>query len=184
MRFLVRLRPSSNPIPLAAVRTIARTTGVDLRNPKWTSYGALEVDLFAPSRNDVETFLAAAAPIAPVEWLHDLSISPPYRPPEQLFREARDYFNAERYWECHETLEEEWRRSSGAKKSFLQGAILVCAAFVHHQKGEDHVALAILRRAQSRLDSGAPADSGIDVESLRRLVEETISSGRFEPFPL
>ncbi|MGD0319648.1 MAG: DUF309 domain-containing protein [Nitrososphaerales archaeon] len=164
---------------LSSIKAVAKSVGVDARNPKWTSYGALELDIFSPSRADMETFLTATEPLGRLEFWRDLNVTPHYETEEELFFEARRYFNSERYWECHEVLEGAWRLSSGDEKRYLQGIILVCAAFVHHQKGEDEVALSVLRRAVKQLDFGAPRYHGIEVNSLRRRAERIISSGRF-----
>ncbi len=169
---------------LPSIRTLAKSLGVDVRNPKWTSYGALEVDVFAPSKADLETFLAAAEPLGTLEFVRDLNVAPPHMSDERLFSEARGYFNSERYWECHEVLEAAWRLLSGEEKLYVQGIILVCAAFVHHQKGEGEVALGVLRRALRQLDFAATRYHGIDVASLRRHAERIASSGRFEAFSI
>lgn len=184
MRYLIRLLPGdhSRESSLRSVRAVGKFIGVDVRNPKWTSYGGLEVDLFAPGRADLDTFLAAVEPLGHVEWVHDLSVAPSHKSLAEIFQEARAYFNSERYWECHEVLEEVWRQASGKEKSNLQGAILVCAAFVHHQKGEREVALGLLKRALRQLHFEASTYNGLDVASLKQDVERIVSSGKFEIF--
>ncbi len=184
MRYLIRMVQRNGPGDgfLSSVKAVAKSVGVDARNPKWTSYGALELDIFAPSKADIDTFLAAAEPLGRLEFCRDLNVAPQYKTEEELFSEARRYFNSERYWECHEVLEGAWRLKSGEEKKYVQGIILVCAAFVHHQKGEDEVALGVLGRAVKQLDFGAPRYNGIEVNSLRRRAERIISSGRFETF--
>ena len=184
MRYLVRLLPVDNrrESALGAIRSIGRIVGAEVRNPKWTSFGALEVDVFVGGREDFDTFVAAVEPLATLESVHDLNLAPRHRSREALFQEARAYFNSERYWECHEVLEEAWRVASGKKRSNLQGAILVCAAFVHHQKGEEEVARSIIKRALRQLNFEIPSYYGIDVASLRRHADQIASSGRFETF--
>jgi hypothetical protein len=184
MRYLIRMAQCNGPRDgfISSVKAMAKSVGVDARSPKWTSYGALELDIFAPSKASMDTFLAATEPLGCLEFWRDLNVAPQYKTDEELFLEARRYFNSERYWECHEALEGAWRLSSGDEKRYLQGIILVCAAFVHHQKGEDEVALSVLRRAVKQLDFGAPRYNGIEVDSLRRYAERIISSGRFETF--
>lgn len=184
MRYLLRMRPRSPQAGelLATARAVAGSMGVEVRNPKRTSTGTLEVDVFAPGRADLDTLLAALGPLAVVESARDLNVAPPHRSRGQLFSEARGLFNSERYWECHEVLEEAWRTSSGEEKSRLQGLILVCAAFVHHQKGEDGVALGVLKRAIPKLDFPEASYNGLDVASMKRLAVEMASSGEFAPF--
>ncbi len=184
MRFLVRLRavgadPSSL---LPSVRTLAKSFGVEPRNPKWTSYGALELDFFCRSRADLDVFLAAAGPLAEPEFVTDLSRAPEHLSDERLLSKARALFNAERYWECHEVLEGLWRRKEGEEKSLLQGIILVCAAFVHHQKGEEEVALGVLARGANQLDPSRSEYGGFDLSKLRGNVRRVLSSRRFSNF--
>ncbi len=184
MRYLIRFPPSSTVREtfLNSVKSFARATGAEARNPKWTSYGALEIDVFVPSKAGFDTFLAVAEPLGKLEFIRDLNHAPPHLSDEELFGEARNYFNAERYWECHETLEGAWQRMKGEEKSYVQGIILVCAAFVHHQKGEEEVALGVLKRALSQLDLGAQSLHGIEVGPFKKNVERIISTGSFEFF--
>jgi hypothetical protein len=186
VRYLVRIVPPSDLSHglLSSIKTVTMSVGVDAHNPKWTSYGALELDIFAPSRSDLETFLAAIEPLGTLEFVTDLNIPPHSKPDAQLFAEARSHFNSERYWECHEAFEGVWRLMSGEEKRYLQGIILVCAAFVHHQKGEGEAALSVLRRAARQLDYASRSYHGIDVNSLREHVNHIISSGRFETFSI
>jgi hypothetical protein len=184
MRYLVRFDSLGdlNRRLLPSVRTMARSFGLDARNPKWTSYGALELDVFAPTKADLEVFLAATEPLGTIEFVTDLGTAPPHRSDLQLFSEARHLFNSERYWESHEILEGAWRIMRGDEKRYVQGVILVCAAYVRHQKGDDKVALSVLRRARKQLDYRAASFHGIEVDSLRKHTDRIISSGRFEPF--
>jgi len=186
MRYLIRM-VSFDDLKgrlLPSVRTLAGSVGVVVRSPKWTSYGALEIDVFAPSKADLDTFLAAVEPLGTLEFARDLNVAPSHRSCKQLFSEARVYFNSERYWECHEALEAAWRLLSGEEKLYVQGLILVCAALVHHQKGEGEVALRVLKRALRQLDFEASHYHGIDVASLKRHSERIASSGRFENFSI
>lgn len=184
MRFLVRLASSEVPQRslLATVRALARSVGVESRNPKWTSYGALELDIFSPTRADFDVFLSIVGPLVKMEFARDLNAAPPHRSDEGLFLEARECFNAERYWECHEVLEGLWRLKQGEEKRFLQGVILVCAAFVHHQKGEEEVAFGVLSRGAKQLEFSAPEYGGFGVARLRQNVQEMLEKRRFSNF--
>lgn len=184
LRFLIRLRETSvsGEKLLAEVRTVAKTLGASPRNPKWTSYGALELDVFTPSKADFELFVSAVKPIAEVEFTKDLNLAPLHKAEPRLLEEARRLFNDERYWECHEVLEGVWRAKQGVEKSLLQGIILVCAAFVHHQKGEEAVALGVMARAVKQLEYPEPEYGGFDVSDMKREVKEIIQSREFWNF--
>ncbi len=155
-----------------------------MRNPKWTTYGALELDLFCNVRSDLDLFLAAANPLAEPEFVTDLNKAAEHMSDDEILAKARCLFNAERYWECHEVLEGLWRQKHGFEKRFLQGVILVCAAFVHHQKGKDEVALGVLKRAASQLDFPAAEYGGLRPSELSQKVREMLRKGRLTGFRL
>ena len=184
MRFLVRLAPFEPPRDdfLASVRTTAKSIGVEARNPKWTSYGALEVDIFCPTKADLETFLATAEPLAKLEFVTDLSKAPEHMTDSEILSRARGLFNVERYWECHEVLEGLWRQKQGEEKRLLQGIILVCAAFVHHQKGEEKVALGVLARGMNQLDFPRADYWGFDILKVKEEVQHILKLRRFTSF--
>jgi predicted metal-dependent hydrolase len=56
-------------------------------------------------------------------------------------------YNAERYWDCHETLESDWLEAEGEEKRFIQGVIQIAAACVHIQNKN-------LKGAQSLMQKG------------------------------
>ncbi len=186
MRFLFRVVPETDDRRafLATVREIAQTLGSEARNPKWTSYGALEMDAFSPTRGDFQLLASALEPLCKLEFVRDLNTAPQFKPEEEQFAEALGYFNSERYWESHEVLEGVWRTKQGAEKSLLQGIILVCAAFVHHQKGEESVAVGVLQRARRQLDYGERRYHGFDIEALRKATDSCLASGRLAEFRL
>ena len=184
MRWLVRFLPTGSPRDsfLSSMKALARSVRVEARNPKWTSYGALELDIFCPTGADFETFLAAAKPIGQTEFVTDLNKAPGYLTDQEILSNAKALFNAERYWECHEALEGLWRRKQGDEKRLLQGIILVCAAYVHHQKGEDEVALSVLTRGAKLLDYPHQRYGGFDVSRLRINVRIILEARRLTGF--
>ena len=166
------------------MRTLCKTFGVDARSPKRTSYGALELDLFCPSSSDFELLVEAVKPVAHIEFTRDLNIAAPHTSDAEALSEARSLFNGERYWECHEVLEGVWRTKEGVEKSLLQGMILVCAAFVHLQKGEKGIALGVLERASKQLDYPSKEYGGIEVGRLREEVASILQTRSFSNFRL
>jgi uncharacterized protein len=184
MRFLMRMVPESLESAefLKVVKSIANDLGVVVRNPKWCSYGALEVDLFSRSKGDVELLSSALEPLGTVEFLKDLGEVSPHRSFRQTVEDARDLFNSERYWESHEVLEGLWRVLTGDEKKYIQGVILVCAAFVHHQKGEEGVALGVLRRAEKQISLKNVEHLGIDSKALQEEVGRILKTSVFKPF--
>jgi uncharacterized protein len=185
-RFLLRAVPNEAGREefLGSLRSIGRSLGASVTHPRWTSYGGLEVDVFTPSVQDFDTFVAAVEPLSKLEFTRNLDETPPFRPKEEVLEEARDYFNAERYWECHEALESVWRPAKGDERSLVQGIILVCAALVHEQRGEREVALGIYRRALPQIAWRGREYHGIDISRIHRNVERSLAKGELPPFKI
>jgi hypothetical protein len=186
LRFLVRLLPKETDRQAfhSSVKGIAKALGARVAHPRWASYGALEVDVFAPSVEDLGLFVAALEPLARVEFTKNLDEAPPFKPKDEVLEEARGYFNSERYWECHEVLESVWRPAKGDEKRLVQAVILVCAALVHEQRGERDVALAIYRRALRQIAWREREYHGIDIPRLRGEVERSLQRGELPPFKI
>ncbi len=182
-RFLLRAVPGEARRKgfLGSLEAIGATFGASVKHPRWTSYGALEVDVFAPSAQDFETFVAAVEPLSKVEFTRSLDEPPRFQAKEEIFAEAVRYFNSERYWECHEALESVWRPAKGMEKLLVQAIILVCAAQVHQQRGESDVALSIYRRALPQLTWEEESYYGINVPRLRKQVEDGLTRGVVSP---
>lgn len=186
LRFLVRGRPKGGSPEhlISAARSIAKSLGGEVRAPKITSHGSVEIDVFVSARADFELFLAALGPLCEVEFVHDLNVAPPHQSKEEMLAESVALFNAERYWEAHEVLETLWRNSSGQEKLLLQGLILVCAAFVHSQKGKPEVAIGVMRRASKQLEWAERTYHGIEIAHLNANVAAVLASGDLKEFTI
>jgi len=186
VRFLVRAIPNDADRQrfFNSLKSIGGSLGASVKHPRWTSYGALEVDAFTPSVQDFELFVAAMEPLAKVEFTKNLDEPPAFKPKEKILEEAVGYFNSERFWECHETLESVWRPAVGEEKKLVQGIILVCAALVHEQRGERDVGLGIYRRALPQIAWREKTYHGIDVPRLRKNVERSLAKGIPSPFKI
>ncbi len=186
-RYLVRMIPLEKQARdsfLHTVKSLAKSVAGSAINAKWTSYGALEIDVFLNARSDFDLFIATMQPLARIEFFRDLNEAPAFKPKERAVREGVGYFDSERFWEAHEELEGVWRVSSGDEKLLLQGLILVCTAYVHHQKGEGEVALNVLRRARKQLSWKEPSYGGINLAALRTHVDNILQNSRIEIFSL
>jgi hypothetical protein len=186
LRFLLRAIPNDADKArfFTSLKSIGGSLGASLKHPRWTSYGALEVDAFTPSVPDFELLVAAIEPIADIEFTKNLDEPPTFKPKDELLEEAVSYFNSERFWECHETLESVWRPAVGDEKKLVQGIILVCAALVHEQRGERDVGLGIYRRALPQIVWQEKTYHGIDVPRLRKNVESSVEKGELSPFKI
>jgi hypothetical protein len=103
---------------------------------------------------------------------------------EETVEMGREYFNFERFWECHEILEGVWKKTYEGEKDLIQGVILVAAAFVHYQKYENNICLSILKRAMEKFGNSSGKYYDIDVDVLRNKVSEVIRSGKIETFTI
>ncbi|SMH70306.1 DUF309 domain-containing protein [Candidatus Nitrosotalea okcheonensis] len=101
---------------------------------------------------------------------------------EDAIRIARQYFNDERYWECHEVLEGVWKNTHEGEKDLVQGIILVAAALVHYEKYENDICLSIMNRAMEKFSNVSGTYHGINVDKFQETVAMMISSKSMGPF--
>jgi hypothetical protein len=102
---------------------------------------------------------------------------------EEALAEGVRLFNEERFWECHEALEQAWHVSKGVERDAIQAIILTAAAFVHYQKGEDEICMSILRRARTKM-TPAEAYEKIDLKATRKNIDEILGSEKIRLFKL
>lgn len=91
-----------------------------------------------------------------------------------------DLFNKGAYWESHEALEPEWRRT---RSPFYHGLILYASAWVHLDRGNPHGVLAQLAKAKPLLERYASGYLGIDVAAILGQGAE-LGSGRAASAPM
>ncbi|HLI46046.1 MAG TPA: DUF309 domain-containing protein [Geobacterales bacterium] len=103
---------------------------------------------------------------------------------ENIFETSKKFFNEERFWEVHEMLENIWRNKKGDEKKILHGLILLAAAFVHHQKNRNEVALSILKRSYEELKNYSLNYNGFDISLIKKKMAEMIEKGQIEIFKI
>lgn len=94
-----------------------------------------------------------------------------------------------RFWDSHEALEDEWRRT---RSGFYQALILYASVWVHWERGNAHGVRAQLTKALQRLETYPSPYLGLDVDTLRAHCAETREVmvpgferwGDLEPLPL
>jgi uncharacterized protein len=101
---------------------------------------------------------------------------------EEALKRAKQYFNDEKYWECHEVLEGVWKNTHEGEKDLVQGIILVAAALVHYQKNENDICLSIMKRAMEKLSSSSGMYHDIDMDKFRKITQDMISSRNVAQF--
>ena len=104
---------------------------------------------------------------------------------EEAIDRARNLFNNEKFWKCHEVLEFVWKQAEGDEKKLLNGVILVAAALVHFQKGENKICMSILKRADDKIKSGKEEEYyRIKLNSLKENLRKIIDTGTIIPLKL
>lgn len=77
-------------------------------------------------------------------------------------------FNEQKFFECHEVLEEEWTPERGPRRLFLQALIQIAVGLYHSQRGNPAGASGQLRKGLSKLAEYLPACEGIDTARLHK----------------
>jgi hypothetical protein len=91
---------------------------------------------------------------------------------EEGIKDGIFYFNNERFWESHESLEGVWKKCYGKEKELVQGIILLAVAFAHGQKNENSIGVGMLGRALEKLGDSPAIYGDIDVDIIRNKIKE------------
>jgi len=104
----------------------------------------------------------------------------PFEPPEHSSPDLREFWELwreEKFWACHEALEEVWKRESDAgRKQFLQGLIHGAVAVFQFRRGNFVGATRQFVRARVRLQASLPERDGVDVQIFLVCIEAEIIS--------
>ncbi|RKN86603.1 DUF309 domain-containing protein [Paenibacillus ginsengarvi] len=97
------------------------------------------------------------------------------------------HFHASRDWfECHEILEEYWKRHPHDPKSRTWvGLIQVAVSLYHHRRGNQSGALKMMSAALRNMDQVHLKELGIDADAFRREAERRLhklNAGEAAPF--
>ena len=98
-----------------------------------------------------------------------------------------ELMRAERWFDAHEALEDEWRDAPEPERDFLQGLVHVTVAWHHARNGNRPGAERQLEKATRRLTPYAPAHRGVDVDAVLGQVEAAaarIESGSLDLIPV
>ncbi len=80
-------------------------------------------------------------------------------------------FNAGRFFEAHEALENVWLGARGEERTFLHGLIQIAAAFHHYTRQNETGFRSLLEKGWTKLDNLGRARGGIDLAHLRQQLE-------------
>ena len=126
------------------------------------------------SQSDLDELIEKLSPIGPLD--HAKHVVEEIVEKEKAISEGVDYFNNERFWECHEILEGVWKNCDGNEKFLVQGLILVAAGLVHYQKDEDSICISIFNRALEKLENSNGEYHNIDIDKIKKTITEMINS--------
>lgn len=70
----------------------------------------------------------------------------------QIITEGIRLFNAQKYWECHEDLEDHWREEPGPVRNAYWAVIQVAAAMIHYRDGNIVGARGLITKAKQKFD--------------------------------
>ena len=88
-----------------------------------------------------------------------------------LFRRGLDCFNQQRFFTCHELLEEIWLEEPEEEKLFYQGLIQLAAAFHHYQRSNLTGMESLLCAGVEKLCRYPPSYLGVDLAALLAALE-------------
>lgn len=77
-----------------------------------------------------------------------------------------DEFNRRQFFQCHETLEELWKRAPEADRGFYQGVLQIAVGLLHAQRRNHRGALLSVERGIRRLGPYPHSYRGIDLHRL------------------
>jgi uncharacterized protein len=96
------------------------------------------------------------------------------------FIEGIEHFNAERFWEAHESWEQLWLAAESDVEQFLQGLIQVAAAYHHVKRGTYSGAIRLFDAGLRRLSAFETLFCDLDrgpVEEASRAQRAALLSG-------
>ena len=132
------------------------------------------------SESDLDELIEKLSSIGPLD--HAKHVLEEIVEKEKAISEGVDYFNNERFWECHEILEGVWKNCDGNEKFLVQGLILIAAGLVHYQKDEDSICVSIFNRALEKLENSSGDYHNIDIDKIKKIVGEMIKSKNVTSF--
>ena len=187
-RYLVRVANTQGDRP-ADVQRVAIMIRNILGSKESASHfrvatNALEFNMFAKNEKELDERkrLLTQKPFKIID-IRLLDTAPRVVDKEEALIEGVQLFNQERFWECHEALEQAWHPSKGVERDAVQSIILTAAAFVHYQKGEEETCLSILRRARDKMASAENYEK-MDFKQLRQSIDRILDSGKIQLFKI
>jgi hypothetical protein len=191
MRYLIRTVNRGLPPSTQAIIEVKKKLA-PLALPRHVNFRitrqAVEFDLYEDDEGKARSdSIAISEALGPVITLKNLSVPERGRSLNGSVELALRLYSEDRFWEVHEELEGQWKKHKRGtpEKEVLQGLILLAAAYVHKQRGEEDVAFSVLRRAATHLGNfPRSVYVGLDIGVLRTRIDAALSKGLVEYVPL
>ena len=87
-------------------------------------------------------------------------------PVDERFKEGIELFNEEKFYECHEIIEDLWLETNDEYKDFYKGVIQAAVALHHLKRGNLNGAQHLFRTSTRYLTKYKPHALGLNVEKL------------------
>jgi uncharacterized protein len=183
-RYLIYLDNKNNYLPtnsrsvLHSLRTLLKNYNqAVIRDIRISSY-FIEIDVSTqdntPLSQEDHNFFGPINILGSLIRLEELNEVTDYISREDAVILSVFLFNMERYWKSHEVLESVWKDSKGQAKNLLNGLILVDAAYVHLQKGENTIFFSILNRSLEKFRDYSEYFYDINMELLLKDINNII----------
>jgi hypothetical protein len=192
-RFLIRLdnskakyQPNDGMTLLREMRSAIDEYGCVVKNLRVTNK-AIEFDLYAPNENaKVKSISVLESKFGRKHSERNLTKDEPLLDKNKTVEDSIRLFNEQRYWECHETMEQIWRKEPiGPEKDVQQGFILAASALVHYQKNENEVCLNMIPRTLQKLNHWHEAKYlSLDVAGLKSNLNKIYETREIMPFTI
>lgn len=91
---------------------------------------------------------------------------------QELYLQGIDLFNREEFYDCHDALEEMWLEEFTPDRLFFQGLIQIAVGFYHFSNAKFGAGRSMFQKALAKLEPYPDGHRGINLEELRREVQE------------
>jgi len=166
---------------LTTSRNVLHDLNIIIRDVRVAS-NFLELDVSVSSESTLDVMRSKLSNIGPLIELD--RITEKELDKDESIRMARVLFNNEKYWKTHEVLEGVWKHTYGDERDLLNGLILVAAALVHYQKGEQGICISIMNRALAKLNNSHGRYHDINIDSLKSEITHIVKSIKFSKFTI
>ena len=166
---------------LNKARSLVSDIGVIVRDTR-VATRHIEFDTSVLENNNIEEVIRRFTTISPLSEYEPI-VEKRMEKHEAIMK-ARDLFNDEKYWGAHEVLESVWKDAHHEEKDLLNGIILIAAAFVHDEKDETSICIAILSRAMKKLSKAEGLYFGMNLDEIKKRVLRIIETGKIERFTI